>query len=217
MEINGKKLRLAIKSLDLTQEEAAKRLGIARQTLNTWFNLAALNNDIIQNVKTKLGIELGSHGNMLNEPETEYRTKEIKSVSVPIYNSDHAPGTIHNLINSDDNFFPVGYLSIPEVAGCDAIIRARGESMEPKINDGDWLGVKWLDNWRDWLPMNYIYAIDTDNLQLIRYLRKGINTDSFMISSLNKEYEDDEIPKKVIKGIWAVKAIIPISKMEILI
>lgn len=217
LKISGKKLRTAIKTLDLTQEEAANRLNIARQTLSNWFNYDELTDDMIENVKTNLGIDLHRLGKMLNEPEAEYKIKEIKNIQVPIYDIEFSAGVMQDLIDKNDDFFPIGYLGIPEVSGCDAVIRVKGDSMAPKINDRDWIGVKKMDNWNDWLPMGYIYAISTASLQLIKYIKKGSKEDTFTIESHNKKYEDDQIPVKVIKEIWAVKTIIPFSKIETLI
>lgn len=58
MKISGKKLNSAIKSLDITQEIAASKLGIARQTLSQFFKHEELSEEILQNVKSKLGIDL---------------------------------------------------------------------------------------------------------------------------------------------------------------
>jgi phage repressor protein C with HTH and peptisase S24 domain len=139
------------------------------------------------------------------------------TISVPIYDVELEVGVMSNLLQGNDNKTPVGYLSIPEVSGCDVIIRAKGDNMAPKINSGDWIGVKRLDNWQEWIPMGYMYAIMTDQMELIKYVRKGSNPDTFTISSLNKFYEDDEIPKKVIKEVWSVKVILPFSKIETLV
>lgn len=58
MNISGKDLRLALKSFNITQEEAAVKLGRSRQTINTWLSKAEIDDDIIRLVKTKLGIDL---------------------------------------------------------------------------------------------------------------------------------------------------------------
>lgn len=229
MIINGKKLKLAIKRSGITQQEAADKLEIARQTLSVWGKSEELNPDIIKNVKTKLGIDLYSFNedeinlqldevkNVLNEPPPQYNIRLIKGIQVPIYDIEFAPGVLSTLIEKGDKHFPVGYLSIPQVSGCDAIIRVKDDSMEPKINNGDWIGVKRIDNWQDWLPMNYIYTIVTDSLEIVKYLRKSSDPGSFILGSPNSAYPDDELPKKQIKEIWAVKTILPFSKMETLI
>lgn len=216
--ITGKDLKKALKVADLTQQEAANRLDIARQTLRNWFESVELSPEIVQKVHTGLDIKLtGKSGKSLSEPDTEYNASEIKDVRVPIYNIEFSPGVMGKLIENRDSNFQVGYLSIPEVSGCDAVIRAKGQSMAPRINDGDWLGVKRVDDWQDWLQLGYMYMIETTNLQIIKYLKKGSKPDTFTIASHNTEFEEDEIPKKVIKDIWAVRTILPFSRIETII
>lgn len=229
MVINGKKLRIALRSADLTQEAAAKKLGISRQTLSIYIKSGELNADFLQNVRLKLGIDLTKSEevtknlqseivtNILQEPFTEYNVKMVKGIQVPVYDIEFAPGVMSTLLEKGDSHYPVGYLSIPQVSGCDAIITAKDDSMAPRINSGDWIGVKRIDNWEEWLPMNYIYSIVTDNIELIKYIRKSNEPDHFTIGTPNKEYPDDEIPKKVIREIWSVKTILPFSKIETLI
>jgi transcriptional regulator with XRE-family HTH domain len=54
----GKKLKLALRGAGYTQEEAANMLGISRQTLSNYLKMADFPDDLLQNVKTKLEIDL---------------------------------------------------------------------------------------------------------------------------------------------------------------
>ncbi len=155
----------------------------------------------------------------LGEPETEYRMremKEVKSNQVPIYDVEFSAGIMTSLIENRDNHFPVGYLSIPEVNGCDAIIRAKGDSMADRINDGDWIGIKRMDL-NEWFPMGYIYAIETEQAQIIKYIKQGATSDMLKIVSHNTFYEEEEIPRNIIKELWSVRTVLPFSKIETLI
>lgn len=58
MTINGNNLRTALRILDITQEQAAKKLGMSRQTLSTHLRSGELSSQFVQNVKTFLGIDL---------------------------------------------------------------------------------------------------------------------------------------------------------------
>jgi len=58
LRIRGKNLKKAIRLLDLTQEEAAKQLGVTRQTVSNWASKTALDEKILQLVKLKLGVNL---------------------------------------------------------------------------------------------------------------------------------------------------------------
>lgn len=60
LNVNGKELKLAIKEANLTQESAAKRLGISRQSLNSWLKNDKLSEDVLHKVKRVLDIDLFS-------------------------------------------------------------------------------------------------------------------------------------------------------------
>lgn len=150
-----------------------------------------------------------------NEPEVKYNVTTVKAQMVPIYNIEFSVGVLSTLLQNKDDHFPIGYLSIPEVSGCDAIIKVKGDNMAGKINSGDWVGVKRLDK-DQWFPFGYIYAIETEQAQVIKYIKKGSVPEMVKITSHNKFYEDDEIPRDVIKELWSVKTVLPFSKIETL-
>lgn len=54
--MTGNQLKYEIKKLNITQDEAAKKLGITRQTLGMWLKYAELDNMTMQLVTAKLGI-----------------------------------------------------------------------------------------------------------------------------------------------------------------
>lgn len=58
MTIKGIILKKALKSLDLTQQDAADKLGVSRQTVVNWCGKAELDIEILHIVKTNLGIDL---------------------------------------------------------------------------------------------------------------------------------------------------------------
>ncbi len=58
--MTGNELKIKIKALDITQELAAEKLGVTRATLNNWCKQAELPIQIVNNVKTFLGIESDS-------------------------------------------------------------------------------------------------------------------------------------------------------------
>lgn len=52
MQVSGYQLKKFLKFLDITQDEASKRLNVSRQTINTWCKLAVLDDTTLNNVKT---------------------------------------------------------------------------------------------------------------------------------------------------------------------
>jgi transcriptional regulator with XRE-family HTH domain len=214
------KLSIALKNARLdkkmTQQEVADIVGISKQSISA-FEKGTIKpkDEVLDKLKKALDIPDLSPL-ILREPETEYVVNHVKKASVPIYDVEFSAGVMASLIENREDHYPVGYLGIPEVLGCDAIIRAKGDSMADRINDRDWIGIKRL-NKDEWFPMGYIYAIETDQAQVIKYLKKGSANDTFKIVSHNTFYEDDEIPKNLIRELWSVRVVLPFSKIETLI
>lgn len=75
MVIKGLILKNAIKTYGLTMTSAALLLGVSRQTLSTWCGKAYLDDDIIDLVKNKLGIDLIKDYELTN-PEKLHLVKE---------------------------------------------------------------------------------------------------------------------------------------------
>lgn len=69
--MTGKQLRIEIKKLAITQENAAKMLGIDRRTLQNWFLKELLDSNISHIVKEKLGIDLSDNSNAAKEVSKE--------------------------------------------------------------------------------------------------------------------------------------------------
>lgn len=54
--MTGDQLKIEIKKLGLTQNEAANKIGVSRQTLSIWMRLAIIDEGTVELVKTKLNI-----------------------------------------------------------------------------------------------------------------------------------------------------------------
>ncbi|WP_304953061.1 helix-turn-helix transcriptional regulator [uncultured Alistipes sp.] len=60
MEHAGNQLRKLIKEKGLTQEKAAEKLGITRQTIGQWLKRPVFDANTLHEISSKLGVSLGS-------------------------------------------------------------------------------------------------------------------------------------------------------------
>ncbi len=134
---------------------------------------------------------------------------------VPVYDVDFAAGFGEDSF-IDSNATPIAWFDIPEVENCTAIVRARGESMCDIINPGDWIGMRKVTGYRDFIAYGQIYGIETSEFGMFKYIRKSAKKDHFLLASENADYEPYELAMKHIITLWQVMVVIPLSKIRIL-
>lgn len=224
MEINGIKLKEAIRKNYPNQQTAADKLGVSRQTLSTWFRLGKLDNEILQNVKTKLAIDLtetvnfGSNHNGFEERLPQYLTptkfakgKEAFKISAadgprPYYNVDFAEG--FEKVFEDEKLAPSYYIDYDPCRDVGWWVNVTGNGMYPIISGGDKVAVKIEEDWQTFLMPNEIYGIITINgFRTIRTVCNSDNPENILLVPYNKNFQTVEISKNIVKAVLKVRAI----------
>ncbi|SFE56204.1 hypothetical protein SAMN03003324_00901 [Pedobacter antarcticus] len=206
MNINGKKLKMAIKSLDMTQEEAAIKLNTSRQSLSQWFKYEVLSNDILQNVKTNLNIDLNV-GDSFRDTLNPSINSDRKGV--PYYDIDFVGG--FDLVFNGGQVNPAFYIDFLPFNDADYWVNVSGNSMGPLIAHGDLVALKKVDSWQEFLLEGEIYAVITNNgFRTIKMIGAGKDDEHYMLIPYNKgaDYANQSIPKKVITHVFRVKGAI---------
>ena len=134
---------------------------------------------------------------------------------VPVFDIEFAGGERANSFFWEGEH-PIAYMNIPEVFGCDAIIRARGESMSPKINPRDWVGIREIKDFRDFLPYGHIYGVETEEFGLFKYVRKSKDPSCIHLVSEDADYEPQDLELNKVIRLWQVRVVIPISQILLL-
>ena len=84
---------------------------------------------------------------------------------------------------------------------------ATGSSMEPEINNGDVVVLQEVQDWDSYMTFGETYAIATrNNLRTIKKVRKGSDSDHLLLVPVNKDYDEQEIPKNMILKVFRVLA-----------
>jgi len=207
LNINGKKLKIAIKALDLTQEDAAIKLNTTRQTLSQWFKHENLSNDILQNVKDKLGIDLAADNLITLSDQTPSINNEKKGV--PYYDVDFIGG--FDLVYDSRIINPSFYIDFLPFNDADCWINVTGKSMGPLIAHGDIVALKEVQDWTTFLLEGEIYAVVTKNgFRTIKIIGEGKDEDHYTLIPYNKSdnYKSQQIPRSVITHVFRVKGAI---------
>lgn len=127
---------------------------------------------------------------------------DIVQDGVPVFDEEFSCGF---LTFGNANTHPVGYADMPNTRGADCWCRATGDSMQPLINNGDYVCLKRVEEWGSFLELGKVYAIDTYNDQrMIKKIMKGDSDETYTLVSLNTEYEPQLIRKDMIRTLYRV-------------
>ena len=133
-------------------------------------------------------------------PEVNYEYK-----GAPYYNVDFIGG--FDLVLNDQTNNPDYYINFPPynkegVVWCNIT----GHSMEPELNNGDFIALKEMTDPIEYLPYGEIYGIITDNYRTVKRIRMSERKGFVRLIPTNKspEYGEQEIPISMIRKVFAV-------------
>ena len=141
--------------------------------------------------------ESGKRGGL---PEVNYEYK-----GAPYYNVDFIGG--FDLVLNDQTRNPDYYINFPPynregVVWCNIT----GHSMEPELNNGDFIAMKEMHSPIEYLPAGEIYGIITEDYRTVKRIRMA-DRDGFVRlipTNKNPEYAEQEIPVEMIRKVYAV-------------
>jgi len=109
LKVSGKELKLALKMGEFTQEIAANRLGISRQTLNAWLKNDEISEDILHKVKRVLDIDLITANDVKNSDNADYNSIVTKQINQKEIQSNQDMLRFSFSDNIDVNRNEIGY------------------------------------------------------------------------------------------------------------
>ena len=192
----GERLKRVRKALGLTQGQLADRLGISQGSLSSaeigrnFLGTPQLNR-LIETFNISIDYLLTGKGPMF----IEGKAKSV--VDVPIGNAGHAiPVTIPYGKES------VLSLSLPEL-GTLHLVKVQGESMEPFLMPGDYVGCAPVRAIRDIDPTR-VYVVNTrDEGVYVKFIL--VTEDRLILRSANPAYPDQSIPISEVRTLHEVK------------
>lgn len=133
-------------------------------------------------------------------PEINYEYK-----GAPYYNVDFIGG--FDLVLNDQTINPDYYINFapynkPGVVWCNIT----GHSMEPELNNGDFIAMKEMTSPIEYLPYGEIYGIVTDDYRTVKRIRLSDRKGYVRLIPTNKspEYAEQDIPIEMIRKVFAV-------------
>ena len=222
----GDRVKLIRKTLGLTQEQLAQRLGVGKTALSMIetgkARLSTRNRNIlIQELNVNPDWLDGRKGEIFNATPnlSAYNHRTDHSVplqSVPLYSIEGTAGLVP-LFEQSDSFTPINYIHIPNLPKCDGAIYVAGDSMYPLLKSGDIVLYKQLHDLEDifWGDM-YLLSIEVDGEEFVtvKYIQRSEREGYIRLVSQNPHHADKEIEMKRIRAIALVKASIRMNSMR---
>ena len=221
------RLKLIRKTLGLTQEQLARKLGIGKTALSMIetgkTRLSQRNRNIlIQELNINPEWLEDGNGEMFNaSPELTNAFKlrtdsELPLQSVPLYSIEGTAGLVP-LFRDRSTQTPVNYIHIPNLPKCDGAIYVVGDSMYPLLKSGDIVLYKQLRDIEDifWGDM-YLLSIDIDGEEYItvKYIQKSDRKGCIKLVSQNPHHADKDVEMERVRAIALVKASIRMNSIR---
>ncbi|MFC3394240.1 LexA family transcriptional regulator [Brenneria rubrifaciens] len=226
------RLRYLMREEKMKQKDLAEMIGTSPQTVNNWLKRGALSRESAQAINEKTGYSLDWLLNGTGQPKPESSNIKASRLHVTEWETTD---------NDDDEFVEVSLLGVRLSAGGGAydidedevyalpfrahtlrrlgirvedtrVVTVMGDSMEPKLSDGDKVAVNLADRQiRD----GKMYAIRMGELQRVKALIRRPDG-SIIVRSYNQAYGDEIVTKEqiingelaVIGRVWWVSALV---------
>lgn len=209
--MSGKEFRLLIKGSGFTVEEVADKIGKSRQTLQTYFNHAEVDEEIVQNVRTKLKLteivatestskKSSSTANAVLLEENEYVVMMIPLVNKYAYAGYQAGFGDDEYIESLPR---VPMMANKEHKGKYFAFEVKGDSMDNGLagsyQEGMILHARELPkpHWKDKLHIhkwkNWVIVTKADGILFKQIINHDRGSGIITLHSLNEEYKDFEM------------------------
>lgn len=131
------------------------------------------------------------------------------SAGTPVYDVDVTAGAMsREMMFANDRI--VGYVDIPGINENCKIVKVSGDSMMPVINNGDYVAVREICD----LSVIYwgqIYVVLLEDYRMVKYLRRHADDSKVILRSENPKYDDMELPRSAIRGLFFVNNIIHVD------
>ena len=124
----------------------------------------------------------------------------------PVYDIDVTAG-FSELSSMFTNDRIIGYLKMPQISTSNAVVRVSGDSMIPQIPNGSYVSIRELraDSSIFW---GQTYLVVMEDYRMVKIVRRHPDPEKVVLHSLNPEFDDMEVLRKDIKGLYVVDAVI---------
>lgn len=148
----------------------------------------------------------GTHTLEVTEGNLITPTFTTRVVGAPVYDIDVTAGSME-LSRMFTKERIIGHLDMPGINAEYPVVRVTGDSMYPRISNGAYVSIRQvsIDSPIFW---GQIYVVVLDDYRMVKYVRRHANPDLVTLHSDNPQYDDMEIPRHLIRGLFMVETIL---------
>lgn len=214
------RVRYLITRLRKTQQQFAALMGVDGPNLSRILNgRAPFSDAMINRIVVNIGVSKDwlLHGTDVPFPKTIERSIEIygdpnekkmlsRREGAPVYDIDVTAG-YSELSSQFTNDRIIGYLELPNINPKNSVVRVSGDSMTPQIPNGSFISIRPI---AEEAPIFWgqTYLVVLEDYRMVKILRRHEDSEKVILHSLNPEFDDMEIPRKDIKSLYLVDAVV---------
>lgn len=201
------RVKYLMKFSRLTQSEFAKKIGIDAGNLSRILSrrvpvTSTFSNKIIVN----LGVSKDWLVNGTDVPFGVPRRKAQSPKGAPVYDIDVTAGCVPlSRMFTDERI--IGFCDMPGVNAEYPLVRVTGDSMEPRIAHGSFISIRPI-NLNSPIAWGNIYVVVLEDYRFVKYIRKNENRELVTLHSANPLYDDMEIRRDEIQGLFLVETVL---------
>ena len=129
-----------------------------------------------------------------------------RSGGAPVYDIDVTAGSA-NLSRMLTSEHVIGRLMIPGLNPELPIVKVSGNSMSPRINNGAYISIRYVNN-DDPILWGQIYVVMLEDYRMVKYVRRHNDADKVILHSENPNFDDIVIKRDQIVGMFLVESIL---------
>ena len=214
------RVRYLITRLRKTQQQFASLIGVDGPNLSRILNgRTPFSDAMINRIVVNLGVSKDwlLYGTDVAFPKNVVRDIEIFETEpsrvmarvgegAPVYDIDVTAGysELSSMFTQDRI---VGYLQLPQVNPKNVVVHVSGESMTPQIPNGSLISIRPLSVEAP-IFWGQTYLVILEDYRMVKVLRRHKDPDMVILHSNNPAFDDMEIKRKDIKGLYIVDAVI---------
>ena len=215
------RIRYLIEQSRLSQAQFARRIGIDPSNLSKHLSgrltvsEALINRIVVDFGVSKQWLRDGTDVPFAKEPHAteiavdtpvKILTTTPQRQGAPVYDIDVTAGcTELSRMFTQDRI--IGVIDLPQLNPNGCYVRVSGDSMDPVVKNGGLIGIRPITDRRN-IFWGQIYVIVMEDYRMVKYLRRHSDSDKVILHSANPEYDDMEVSRKDIIGLYLVESIL---------